>query len=106
MLDNDHEKWGKEQSLTEISLDRYNFWHSASNDVNPSITFKMKKIHEVLSMEIVDRQNCCHEKFKSVEVRVGSTTSFDDAQSCGIQSYFREKIYRYDKMYFKLELDL
>ena len=92
--DNDNEKWGPEQALTEISTNSINYWHSAANDINPSITFKMQRDHEVLAVDVVDRQDCCNERFQSVEVRVGSTPSFDDAQSCGIQSYEGEKTYR------------
>ena len=94
--------WGPEQALTEISNGWIYYWHSNTIDINPSITFKMQREHEVQAVEVVDRQDCCdedqcdvcNERFQSVEVRVGSTPSFDDAQSCGIQSYEGEKRYR------------
>ena len=94
--------WGPEQALTEISNGWIYYWHSNTIDINPSITFKMQREHEVRAVEVVDRQDCCdedqcdvcNERFQSVEVRVGSTPSFDDAQSCGIQSYEGEKRYR------------
>ena len=92
--DNDNEKWGPEQALTEISTNSINYWHSAANDINPSITFKMQRDHEVLAVDVVDRQDCCNGRFQSVEVRIGNTPSFDDAQSCGIQSYEGERSYR------------
>ena len=92
--DNNYRNWGPEQALTEISNGWINYWHSAAMDINPSITFKMRHEHEVLAVDVVDRQDCCNERFQSVEVRVGSTPSFDDAQSCGIQSYEGEKRYR------------
>ena len=92
--ENNNENWGPEQALTEISNGWINYWHSAAMDINPSITFKMRHEHEVLAVDVVDRQDCCNERFQSVEVRVGSTPSFDDAQSCGIQSYEGEKRYR------------
>ena len=92
--ENDDENWGPEHALTEISPSWINYWHSAADDINPSIIFKMQREHEVLAVDVVDRQDCCNERFQSVEVRVGSTPLFDDAQSCGIQSYEGEKRYR------------
>ena len=93
-VNENNDNWGPEQALTKISNSWLNFWHSAADDINPSITFKMQREHEVLAVDVVDRQDCCQERFQSVEVRVGSTPSFDDAQSCGIQSYEGEKQYR------------
>ena len=92
--ENNDENWGPEQALSEISPSWLNYWHSAAGDINPSITFKMQREHEVLAVDVVDRQDCCNERFQSVEVRVGFTPSFDDAQSCGIQSYDGENSYR------------
>ena len=94
VYDDNYETYGPEQALTPVSQDQNNFWHSAADDNNPSITFKMQHEHEVLSVEVVDRQDCCNERFQSVEVRVGNTPSFDDAQSCGIQSYEGENSYK------------
>ena len=94
VYDDNYEQYGPEQALTPVSLDTTNYWHSAFHDDNPSITFKMQHEHEVLAVEVVDRQDCCNERFQSVEVRVGNTPSFDDAQSCGIQSYEGEKSYK------------
>ena len=94
VYDDNYEQYGPEQALTPVSQDNINYWHSGSDDDNPSITFKMQHEHEVLSVEVVDRQDCCNERFESVEVRVGNTTSFDDAQSCGIQSYEGKKRYK------------
>ena len=84
---NDRTKWGPEQALTEISPDGKNFWHSAWEDINPSITFKLHQEYEVHSVEIVDRQDCCHGWFTNVEVRVGKTPLFEEATTCGIQSF-------------------
>ena len=92
--ENNDENWGPQQALTEISNSWLHYWHSAAGDIKPSIAFKMNLEHEVLAVDVVDRQDCCNERFQSVEVRVGSTPSFDDAQSCGIQSYEGEKQYR------------
>ena len=94
VYDDNYEKYGPEQALTSVSLDKNNFWHSAADDDNPSITFKMQHEHEVLAVEVVDRQDCCNERFQSVEVRVGSSPSFDDAESCGIQSHEGQKRYK------------
>ena len=82
-----YQKWGPEQALTDVSSYSFNFWHSKSDDKTPYITFKMLQEHEVLSIEIVDRQDCCSERFRNVEVRVGPTKSFYDAQSCGTKSF-------------------
>ena len=54
----------------------------------------MQHEHEVQAVDVVDRLNGYNERFQSVEVRVGSSLSFDEAQSCGIQSYEGEKSYR------------
>ena len=94
VYNDNYETYGPEQALTPVSLDQNNFWQSGSDDDNPSITFKMKQEHEVLAVEVVDRQDCCNERFENVEVRVGSTPSFDEAQSCGIQSYEGENSYK------------
>ena len=91
---NDRTKWGPEQALTEISPDGKNFWHSAWEDINPSITFKLQQEYEVLSVEVVDRQDCCHNRFKNVEVRVGITPSFEEATTCGIQSFADKTQYK------------
>ena len=91
---NDKGNWGPEQALTAISPDWKNYWHSEEGDINPSITFEMQQEHEVLSVELVDRQDCCHDRFKNVEVRVGTTTSFEQASSCGIQSYKGQMEYK------------
>ena len=91
----DYENFGPEQALTPISSNQLHFWRSGADDDNPSITFKMQHHErEVLAVEIVDRQDCCYERFDQVEVRIGTTPSFDDAQSCGIQSNEGEKRYK------------
>ena len=91
---NDMDKWGPEQALTNISSDWKNYWHSAEEDINPSITFEMQQEQEIFSVEVVDRQDCCHDRYKSVEVRVGTTPSFDEARTCGIQSYAGQTKYK------------
>ena len=84
---NDYEKYGPEQALTDISWNSYNWWHSSIGDINPYITFRMLEEYFHFSVTVTDRLDCCPERFKNVEVRVGQTTSFDEAESCGIQSY-------------------
>lgn len=81
--------------MTEVSTINKNFWHSDPAADNPTITFKMQQEHEVLYVEVVDRQDCCHIRFKNVEVRIGSTLSFGDAQSCGVQSHEGKTTYKY-----------
>ena len=90
-----YQTYGPEQALTEISTNYKNYWHSATGDNNPSITFKMQQDHEVLFVEVVDRQDCCHERFNNVEVRIGSTSLFGDAKSCGVQSYEGKTTYKF-----------
>ena len=97
VYNDNYETYGPEQALTPVSQENKKYWHSAFDDDNPSITFKLQHEHEVLRVEVVDRQDCaglCNERFQSVEVRVGYTPSFDDAQSCGIQSYEGKSTYR------------
>ena len=94
VLFNDEDQWGPEQALTEISPNGINLWHSAEGDINPSITFKLLQEYYVHSVEVVDRQDCCQDRFKNVEVRVGKTPSFEEATTCGIQSYAGETQYK------------
>ena len=82
--------WGPEQALR----DNDKYWHSANGDINPTITFKLQKEQEILSVEVEDRQDCCHDRFKKVEVRVGTTSSFKEAATCGIQSFAGKKKYK------------
>ena len=91
---NSKEYWGPEKALTRISPTSTNFWHSAKWDTNPTITFKMQEEHTVLSVEVFDRQDCCQDRFKKVEVRVGKNRYFEAATTCGIQSYAGKKIYK------------
>ena len=82
--------WGPEQAL----MDNDKYWHSDDGDINPTITFKLQKEQEILYVEVVDRQDCCHDRFKKVEVKVGTTPSFGEATTCGIQSFSGETKYR------------
>ena len=94
VYDYDYEKWGPEQALTKISYNSTNYWHSNDGDFNPSITFRMLKEYENFTVKITDRLDSDQERFKNVEVRVGQTTSFDEAESCGIQSYAGQPYYK------------
>ena len=99
MYKQNYQDHGPEQALTEISTNNTNFWHSATGDDNPSITFEMQQNHKVLHVEVVDRLDCpdvCNNRFTNVEVRIGSTPSFGDAQSCGVQSYEDKTTYKYN----------
>ena len=88
------DKWGPNQALTEVSTTNEHFWHSANGDINPTITFKLQKEREILSVEVVDRQDCCHDRFRKVDVRVGTTSSFKEATTCGVKSFAGEKKYK------------
>ena len=103
VFNEDNQNWGPEQALSEISTNNKNFWHSATGDYNPSITFKMLQEHEVIFVEVVDRQDCCHERFTNVEVRIGSTLSFGDAQTCGVQSYENKTTYKFEIRSFRAD---
>ena len=91
---NEVDRWGPEQALTEVSTTNDHYWHSTAGDRNPTITFKLQKEHEIMSVEVVDRQDCCHNRFINVEVRVGTTPSFKEAATCGIQSFAGETKYK------------
>lgn len=54
----------------------------------------MQQEYAVLSVEVVDRQDCCSDRFKNVEVRVGKNPSFEEATTCGIQSYAGQTQYK------------
>ena len=87
-------EFGPDEALTSISSTNTGYWHSAERDCNPTITFEMQEEQEVLLVEVVDRLDCCHDRFKEVEVRVGNSLSFEEATSCGIQSYEGETTYK------------
>ena len=91
--EDDHDKWGASLALTEPSLTNTGYWHSAEGDVNPSIELKMDGTKDVISVEVMDRRDCCEDKFEDVEVKVGST--FEDSISCGVQSYSSSTTYMY-----------
>ena len=80
--------------ITSVTTITATVAHTAPSYTPTSITFKLQHEHEVLAVEVVDHQDCCNERFQGVEVRVGYTPSFEEAQSCGIQSYAGETSYK------------
>ena len=85
--------WGPQLALSEVSNTNTGYWHSDTEDYNPWIKFKMSEEHEVVSVEVTDRQDCCFERFKLVEVLVlGSGT----VTSCGVKSYEENHVYKYE----------
>ena len=96
VYNNDETKWGSDLALTDPSLTFEGYWHSGSEDKNPWIIFKMANSNKVASIEVLDRLDNWGERFEEVEVRVGVTDSFEEAISCGIQSYTNSSNYTYE----------
>ena len=95
VYNDDNGSWGPHLALTEASTSNTGYWHSKTGDKNPSIEFKMSGSKEVFSVQIVDRLNGFADRFEQVEVRVGSSSSYDSATSCGTQSYSGSTSYNY-----------
>ena len=73
------------------------FWHSAGDDKNPWIAVKMPYIiKQVIFVDVIDRSDCCKDRFKNVEVRVSTSNSFESGVSCGKLSYQSSIKYRWD----------
>ena len=91
----DHSRWGSSLALTELSCGQSGYWHSAHDDPNPWISFKMSQSHEVAVVKVVDRYNYYYDQFKNVEVSVGTTSEINDSgrKSCGIQSFHDRTTY-------------
>ena len=83
VLHND-ERWGPELALTPLSSTGTGYWHSGG-EYQPWIEFRMAEETEVDRIEIIDRLDCCSERFENVEVTVGYDK--DNSVSCGVQSY-------------------
>ena len=90
VLHND-ERWGPELALTPVSSTGTGYWHSGG-EKQPWIEFRMAEETEVDRIKIIDRLDCCPERFENVEVRVGLKWSANSV-SCGVQSYSGSKIY-------------
>ena len=82
--ENDYSKWGPQLALTPPSSTNTGFWHSGG-EKQPWIEFKMAEEAEVDRIKIIDRLDCCPERFEKVEVRVGYDKV--NSVSCGVQSY-------------------
>ena len=80
-------KWGPELALTPISSESVGYWHSGG-ERNPWIKMRMAQEAQVNSIKLVDRLDCCPERFERVEVKVGEV-------SCGVQSYKGSTTYTY-----------
>ena len=87
---NDENRWGPQLALTPPSSTNDGYWHSGG-EKQPWIEFRMAEETEVDRIEIIDRLDCCSERFENVEVRVGYDK--DISVSCGVQSYKGSKTY-------------
>ena len=70
------------------------FWHSAGDDKNPWISVKMASTKQVIFVDVIDRSDCCKDRFTNVEVRVSISNSFESGVSCGKFSYQSSIKYR------------
>ena len=88
--------WHAHYALSEVSNNGQNFWHSAEGDYNPFIQVRMNssEAKEIIWVEVTDRQDCCLDRFKNVEVFISGEPS-GELISCGVQSYAGETMYRY-----------
>ena len=91
MYANDESKWGPQLALTPSSSTNTGYWHSGG-EKQPWIEFRMAEETEVDRIKIIDRLDCCPERFENVEVRVGLKWSANSV-SCGVQSYSGSTIY-------------
>ena len=89
---NDESKWGPKLALTPPSSTRTGYWHSGG-EKHPWIEFKMADETEVDRIKIIDRLDCCPERFENVEVTVGYDK--DNSVSCGVQSYIDSTTYTF-----------
>ena len=84
------EYWGADLALTEVSNENRGYWHSASDDMNPWIAFKMPSAEKVAVVEVDDRKDCCQERFSNVKVTVGNSPDINNSGmisgSCGTKS--------------------
>ena len=56
----------------------------------------MSQHNQVLAVEVTDRPGFRNDRFEDVEVRVGPSSIFEDAISCGNQSYTNSLTYKYE----------
>lgn len=87
VFQNDPSKWGAHLALTDVSKTATDYWHSDNDDINPWIEFKISSSRTILYVEVVDRLDSKPDRYEKIEVRVGSSSSYDSAVSCGIKSF-------------------
>ena len=93
VLNNDKNRWGPQLALTPPSTNNTGFWHSGG-EKQPWIEFRMAEETEVDKIKIIDRLDCCPERFEKVEVRVGYDKV--NSVSCGVQSYIDSTTYTFN----------
>ena len=93
----DNSTHGAKFALTEVSYTNKNFWYSGTDDREPWISFQMPGTYEVAEVVVDDRKDYYFDRWKNVEVLVGSTPNIEDTgvQSCGKQSHKNDGITRY-----------
>ena len=84
-----NENWLPQNALSGVSSWNTGFWHSEKGDYNPWLAVKMTDVNDVIFVEVTDRLDCCHDRFKNVKVSVGTSSSIysDSKISCGFNSY-------------------
>ena len=89
VLINKESKWGAKLALTPVSNTNIGFWYSDINDLSPWIGFKMPSTYKVAVIEVDDRKDINFDRFKDVEVTVGTSPNVNDPEvkSCGTQSF-------------------
>ena len=92
VLENDMNLWGPQLALTPPSSTNTGYWHSGG-EKHPWIEFRMAEEAEVDRIKIIDRLDCCPERFEKVEVRVYDKVN---PVSCGVQSYIDSTTYTFN----------
>ena len=90
---NDKNRWGPQLALTTPSSTSTGYWHSGG-EKQPWIEFRMAEETEVDRIKIIDRLDCCPERFERVEVSVRDDKN--NSVSCGIQSYKASTAYTFN----------
>ena len=93
VYENDHSNYGPQLALTPPSSTGAGYWHSGG-EKHPWIEFGMDEETEVDRIKIIDRLDCCPERFEKVEVRVGYDKV--NSVSCGVQSYIDSTTYTFN----------
>ena len=89
ILSENKEKWGPQNALSNVSSLSTGFWHSNNGDFNPWLAVKMPDVYNVIVVKVTDRTDDFQNRFKNVEVSVGTSSSInsDSKISCGLKSY-------------------